>query len=265
MRPIVKQIALASIALPLMVSCVSSRKYEEALNREDQLTEENRALLSDLNRAKDNLAEYQSKLNKKEKESASLLTEKELELQERERKLEQLEALVREQKMAVQALHQEVCSALKCFTPDELKVDVRDGKLYVSMSEQLLFPSGSANVNDRGQEAVEMLSTVLKNSDLEIMIEGHTDNVPIKTDRFPDNWALSVARANAVTRLMVNSGIDPERVISSGRGEFAPIASNATAEGKQKNRRTEIVLAPRLDRLWKLTEAENINTTALSK
>lgn len=256
--PTLSLVLLASI---LMTSCVSSRKFEEAVNREKQMAAENMDLRADLDRAKTTI----KKLQGKEAQDQSLLTKKEQELAEREAKLQQLEALVNEQKMAVQALHQEVCSALKCFTPEELKVDVRDGKLYVSMSENLLFPSGSANVNQRGKEAVNMLSEVLKNSDLEIMVEGHTDDVPIHTAKFPDNWALSVARANAVTRLMTQSGIDPQRVISSGRGEYAPIASNETEAGRQANRRTEIVLAPRLDRLWKLTEADNLNAALIDK
>ncbi len=253
---------LASVlAVSFFSSCVSTRKYEEAINREQDMSAENLRLRADLDRAKNTI----ETLRGKEAEDQSLITKKERELAEREAKLQQLEALVNEQKMAVQALHQEVCSALKCFTPEELKVDVRDGKLYVSMSENLLFPSGSANVNQRGKEAVNMLSEVLKNSDLEIMVEGHTDDVPIHTRLYEDNWALSVARANAVTRLMTDANIDPQRVISSGRGEFAPIASNETEAGRQANRRTEIVLAPRLDRLWKLTETDNLNAALIQQ
>lgn len=253
-RNLIKLAAVALIA-PLAIGCVSRRNYDNLEAEYFILKEKNEVLKSELENTEDQLVT----VSKQQQQIEEVAIEKQQELMEREARLEQMEALVREQKQAVAALHQEVCSALKCFTPEELKIDVRNGKLYVSLSEQLLFPSGSANVNDRGEEAVTMLATVLKNSDLEIMVEGHTDDVPIKTARFKDNWALSVARANAVTRLFVGEGVDPQRVISCGRGEYMPIASNETAEGRQANRRTEIVLAPRLDRLWKLTEQEQLN------
>lgn len=103
-----------------------------------------------------------------------------------------------------------------------------------------------------------MLSEVLANSELKIMIEGHTDNVPISTNKYKDNWDLSVHRATSIVREMVAANIDPKRIIAAGQGEHKPVASNKTQEGKQQNRRTEIVLEPRLDQLWKLTEDENI-------
>jgi len=259
-KSVAKLVGMA-LVIPLAVGCVSKRNYNNVVAENYKLHEANKDLKEDLTDTKMKLSEVKENQAETKAKAETLLTAKEMELRERERKLEQMEALVQEQKNAVNALHQEVCSALKCFTPEELKIDVRNGKLYVSLSEQLLFPSGSASVNDRGEEAVTMLAAVLSNSDLEIMVEGHTDDVPINTAKFQDNWALSVARANAVTRLFVGEGVDPNRIISCGRGEFAPIASNETATGRQANRRTEIVLAPRLDRLWKLTEQEDLNAS----
>ncbi|TXC78605.1 OmpA family protein [Luteibaculum oceani] len=253
-KNIIKLAAVALIA-PMAIGCVSRRNYDNLEAEYLKVRDTNQELRSELETTEQQL----TAVSKQQQKIEEVAIEKQQELLDREARLEQMEALVREQKQAVAALHQEVCSALKCFTPDELKIDVRNGKLYVSLSEQLLFPSGSASVNNRGEEAVTMLAAVLKNSDLEIMVEGHTDDVPIKTARFQDNWALSVARANAVTRLFVEEGVDPQRVISCGRGEYMPIASNETAEGRQANRRTEIVLAPRLDRLWKLTEQDQLN------
>jgi len=107
-----------------------------------------------------------------------------------------------------------------------------------------------------------MLAAVLANSDLEIMVEGHTDPVPISTERNKDNWDLSAHRATSVTRIMTENGIPAERIIASGRGQFHPLASNETTTGRQLNRRTEIVLAPKLDKLWKLTEQEEIPSSA---
>jgi chemotaxis protein MotB len=116
-------------------------------------------------------------------------------------------------------------------------------------------------VNKRGKEAIGMLAAVLRNSDLEVMVEGHTDPVPINTSRNPDNWDLSVHRATSVTRIFTENGIPAQRIIASGRGPFHPVAENETSEGRQMNRRTEIVLAPKLDKLWKLTEQEEIKTS----
>ena len=185
-------------------------------------------------------------------------------LLDEQQKLQEMKALIDAQRNAIQNLKKEVCSALKCFTPDELTIEIREGKLYVSMSDKLLFPSGSDVVNSRGREAISMLAAVLENSDLEIMVEGHTDNVPIRTSRNRDNWDLSAHRATNVTRIFVENGIKAERIIASGRGEFHPLESNTNADGRQSNRRTEIVLSPKLDKLWKLTEqetttSENIN------
>lgn len=190
------------------------------------------------------------------------MSEKEKLLAEKENTLSELKEMITRERNAIQNLKKEVCDALKCYTPDELTIEVRDGKLYVSMSDKLLFPSGSDVVNPRGKEAVIMLADVLANSSMEIMVEGHTDNVPISNGRNRDNWDLSAHRATSVSRIMIENGIKPERIISSGRGEFHPVAGNETAEGKQKNRRTEIVLAPKLDKLWKLTENDNMSSSA---
>lgn len=251
----ITQIGVAIVASGLMLtSCVSSKKYNEALGSAENAESRYTALADDhknLQRAYDKLQEEKNTLAELTSEA---LLEKERELQEREKKVAELKAIQQAQRDAVAALKQEVCSALKCFTPDELQVDVRDGKLYVSMSDKLLFPSGSAQINSRGDSAIQMLSAVLGQSDLEIMIEGHTDDVPISTAKYKDNWDLSVHRATTVTRMMVDNGIDPQRIIAGGQGEYSPIASNETKEGRKKNRRTEIVLAPKLDKLWELTE-----------
>jgi chemotaxis protein MotB len=240
----------------LFTGCVSKKRYngemQTARSKQEKLEKE----LAD---AKANQSSTSSELEQKQKELAA----KEAMLKERETKLDQLRSAFSAEKDAVANLKQQVCSALKCFSPDELTVKMKDGKLYVSMSENLLFPSGSDAVNKRGNEAIEMLSAVLKSSDLEVMVEGHTDNVPISTTRYKDNWDLSVCRATSVSRLMIQNGIKPERVISCGRGQFYPLADNSSETGRQQNRRTEIVLAPKLDKLWKLTE-ESDNPSATS-
>jgi len=121
------------------------------------------------------------------------------------------------------------------------------------MSDKLLFKSGSASVESKGKEAIETLASVLqKNPDIDILIEGHTDNVPIKTANYKDNWDLSAARAIAIVRLLEAKNIDQKKLTAAGRGEFLPRASNETTEGKALNRRTEIILSPKLDELMEL-------------
>jgi chemotaxis protein MotB len=125
----------------------------------------------------------------------------------------------------------------------------------VSLQESLLFPSGSAVVNTKGKDALSKLADVLNaNPDISVDIEGHTDSIPI-TKSFQDNWALSVARAVSIVRILTNDyHVDPTRVIASGHSQYDPVDTNSTPEGRARNRRTEIILSPKLDELYKLLE-----------
>ena len=252
-----KIILFLSVIAVSLGSCVSSKKYKAEVSRNTELEKRNSELRSENSRLEGNVSQMKSTISSSERD----LNSKDRMLADEQKKMQDMKAMVDEQRNAIRKLKQEVCSALKCFTPDELSIDVRDGKLYVSMSDKLLFPSGSDVVNQRGKEAITMLAQVLKNSDLEVMVEGHTDPVPIHSERNHDNWDLSVHRATSVTRIFMDNGIPAQRIIASGRAQYHPLAENETAEGRQMNRRTEIVLAPKLDKLWKLTETEDISTT----
>jgi chemotaxis protein MotB len=175
-------------------------------------------------------------------------------LRQREERLRQLETALRQQDSVLNLLNASVKNALMGFSADELTVEMRGGKVYISLSDKLLFKSGSASVEEKGREALKKVAEVLnKNQDVSIAIEGHTDNVPVKTAVYHDNWDLSAARATNVVRLLTNEyGMDPKRLTASGKGEFFPVADNSTTEGKAKNRRTELVLSPKLDELMKL-------------
>ncbi|TAE46771.1 MAG: flagellar motor protein MotB [Bacteroidetes bacterium] len=179
------------------------------------------------------------------------------ELESREAKVNELSAIIRRQDSLSQALLGKVKNALVGFGQDELTVSMKEGKVYVSLSEQLLFQSGSADVNQKGRDALLKLAEVLnKNPDIQVFIEGHTDNVPIKTAVFKDNWDLSVLRATSVVRILLWGGkMDPKRLIPSGRSEYFPVASNEDKESRKLNRRTEIILSPKLDELMSLLES----------
>lgn len=176
-------------------------------------------------------------------------------LQQQQKKANDLQALLDQQKQAAQELKKKMADALTGFTANDLTITQKNGKVYVSLSENLLFPSGSAAVNDQGKAALLKLSEVLNlNPDIAVTIEGHTDSIPIRKS-YEDNWALSTARAASIVRILVNDyKVSPVRVIASGHSEYDPIDTNSTPEGRARNRRTEIILTPNLDALYKLIE-----------
>lgn len=195
------------------------------------------------------VAGLSSDLAAKQKE----LEDKENLLKNREERLKMLEDIVKRQDELMNALSNRVKDALMGFDADELTVEMRDGKVYVSMSDKLLFKSGSDAVEPKGQDALKKIAEVMnKNLDINMAIEGHTDSIPIKTNRFSDNWDLSVARATSVVRLLTSNGVSSKRLTASGKGEFNPVADNSTKEGRAKNRRTEIILSPKLNELMQL-------------
>ncbi|HPA35536.1 MAG TPA: OmpA family protein [Chitinophagales bacterium] len=180
------------------------------------------------------------------------------ELQEREKKIAELQQLLTEQKTKSEALKEAIKKALTDFSAGELSVYTKDGKVYVSMSDKLLFKSGSTTVESKGVEALGKLSEVLKkNADILITIEGHTDNVPYISSGglIKDNWDLSLMRSSSVLHILTDKyKVNPVQIIASGRGEFSPISSNATADGKARNRRTEIIITPKVDKLLQMME-----------
>lgn len=188
------------------------------------------------------------------KQKTEELNFKERLLQERERALNELRDVIARQDSITKRLNDIIRNALLGFNSDELSVEVKNGKVYVSMSDKLLFKSGSAAVETKGKEAIKVLAGVLdKNRDIDILIEGHTDNVPIKTAVYRDNWDLSVARATSIVRILTDDyKIEPTRLTASGKGEFSPRATNETPDGRALNRRTEIILSPKLEEIMQL-------------
>jgi chemotaxis protein MotB len=188
------------------------------------------------------------------RQKSNELTEKERLLLEREKVLADLQKRVAHQDSITRRLNDVLRNALLGFKSDELSVEIKNGKVYVSMSDNLLFRSGSAAVETKGREALKVLAGVLNNNpDINILVEGHTDNVPIRTAVFRDNWDLSVARATSIVRILTDDHkIVPQRLTASGKGEFAPRSGNDTPDGRASNRRTDIILSPRLDEIMQL-------------
>ncbi|WP_298238752.1 OmpA family protein [uncultured Algibacter sp.] len=207
-------------------------------------SKKNRELLAQLEAKEQALAAENARLEKLKKE-----------LEDRSNRVAELENVIASKDAAMTALKDAISRALTDFEGKGLTVEQRDGKVYVSMENKLLFSSGSWAVGSEGRRAVEQLGNVLgDNPDIAVLIEGHTDNVPYKgSGQLSGNWDLSTKRATAIVNILrENATINPENLTAAGRGEFAPIASNDTANGKAKNRRIEVILTPKLDELSKL-------------
>lgn len=205
----------------------------------------------DLAEQQERLLEIQESLKLQKAQNEALSTN----LEEREKKVQDLERILAEKENAVNELLTSVKQALLNFSGNELTVDVKNGKVYVSLAEKLLFQSGSIKVDPKGQMALTQLAEVLKSSpDINILVEGHTDDVPISTKAIKDNWDLSVLRATSIVRILTNGGVKTEQITAAGKGEFAPVTANSTTDGRQRNRRTEIILSPNLDELFSMLE-----------
>lgn len=210
---------------------------------------------------RDGIRNYQTLLNANKSERDQLsnqLNNKLKELSEREETIRQLRGVIDEQNARVKSLLDNVKSALTGFSSDELTVREEGGKVYVAMSDKLLFESGSATVNEMGKSALGKLAGVLnRQTDIDVFIEGHTDSVPIRTAVFKDNWDLSVIRATSVVRILTETyAVNPLQIQPCGRGEFKPVDTNKSTEGRARNRRTEIIIAPKLDKLYELISAQ---------
>ena len=202
-------------------------------------------------RKQDELKTLESKLNRQKDDLDALG----MELKKREARVNELEDILRKKDQAAADLRKKLSDALFNFENKGLTITQKNGKVYVSMDESLLFASGKTAVEAKGVEALKNVAKVLEqNPDINVVVEGHTDDVPMKgAGEVKDNWDLSVMRATSVTKIMLGSAkIDPKRITSAGRGEFFPLDASKTPEARKKNRRTEIILTPKLDELLKV-------------
>lgn len=185
------------------------------------------------------------------------LEEKEQELKLREEKVNELKRLIAEKENAMNNLKNSLKQALVGFEGNGLTVEQKNGKVYVSMENKLLFRSGSYNVDSRGKMAIQELTKVLaQNDNIDVLIEGHTDDVPYRgSGQLKDNWDLSVKRATSIVKIMLeNSSMSASRVTAAGRGKYLPVVANNSAENKAKNRRIEVILTPDLSNIEELLQ-----------
>ncbi|MGL5731731.1 MAG: OmpA family protein [Bacteroidales bacterium] len=275
-----KILFLSCLAALASTSCVSKKTFlasesarieaqnkNESLSRElglskssvDRLSKLMTQLAADTTELGKQVRSYQAMLSKnmsQQEKLDAMLQLKRSELDEREATINELQSMINAQNDRVMSLLQNVQDALLGFSNEELTVTQHNGKVYVAMSDKLLFQSGSARLDKRGIEALAKLAQVLNTqTDIDVYIEGHTDSKPINTVQFKDNWDLSVIRATSVVRILTKDyGVNPLQIVPSGRGEFSPVADNETADGRAKNRRTEIIMAPKLDKLFEILQ-----------
>lgn len=213
--------------------------------------EEIQAMLSEIQALQSELMQREDALFKAER----ALQDKQNQLELQNAKITELTALIEQQAAKMQDIKNKIQNALVGYEGDGLQIESRNGRIYVSLDEKLLFQSGKWNVDARGKKAIQQLSTVLAaNKDIDVLVEGHTDNVPYGGNgNIIDNWDLSVKRATAIVRILLeNKDLEASRVMAAGRGEFNPIDTANTKEARQKNRRTEIILTPKLTELLQL-------------
>jgi chemotaxis protein MotB len=242
-----------------------NRQYDNLQEAQDQLLSgnitETKKLLQELQNKQLGIIEQEDQLRKLEdnlRADQFKLDKYKTELDEKNARLVELEDILFKKDSVVNALKDKVSNALLGFTDMGLAVEMKNGKVYVSLDEELLFKSGSTVVDPKGVSALKKLAEVLEvNRDINITVEGHTDDVPyISSSTIQDNWDLSVKRATAIVRiLMKNSDIEGSRILAAGRSKYQPVINSKAPDARKKNRRTEIILTPKLDELFQILES----------
>lgn len=236
--------------------------FNEGLIKIENLEKEVSKLKKDTTLMAEELRDLQNSYNsmdanykKLKNNSSSEITKLSGDLAAREKRLKEVEEVLRKRDEATNALKEKLQQALLGFTKNGLTVEIKNGKVYVSLTDKLLFPSGSIIIDEKGKQALTQLANVLKQQpEINIAVEGHTDNQKINNlGQIKDNWDLSVLRATSVVRYLTeNEKVESVRMTATGKGEFQPLGTNANADGRSKNRRIEIVLSPKLDELYNL-------------
>ncbi|MFZ4739885.1 MAG: OmpA/MotB family protein [Bacteroidales bacterium] len=262
MKKSIRNLAFLSLIISLLItSCGPSKKLiqsEARVNKLQRDSSNTHNQLDDCNLQvkilKDEKSSLQDQNLMTQNDLKSLSAESKMTIADQAKRLKNFQDIIQSQKDVMDKLKNSIADALMNYKTDELSVYIKDGNVYVSLQEKLLFKSGSDVVDPKGKEALKMLAKVIKSTkDITVMIEGHTDNLAIKTNQFKDNWDLSTARATSIVRILtIDYGFDAARINASGRGKFHPLKTNESAEGRASNRRTEIILSPDLKEIYKL-------------
>jgi len=276
----------------IITSCVSKKKYLDIENRV-QLAQENEQLckndlktkqnenlilntklINEINRVNKlekqidyfkstntNLLDRLSDLSVVSKTGAESIKQSLEALNEQNRYIKDLTSSMQRKDSLNLVLVMNLKRALDDFDDDDINIEVKKGVVYVSISDRMLFKSGSYKISSRAEDVIGKIAKIINDhNELDILVEGHTDNVPIATDCISDNWDLSVKRATSIVRLMQTKfGVEPERMTAGGRSEYIPKSTNQTTEGRAINRRTEIVILPKLDQFFELLEPPKNN------
>lgn len=272
-----RKLFIAASALIMLTSCVSSKKYSalEAKQKETQdelnsatvklnsclqdkenVTKSLREQIADLRQTNRDLIDTQGNLTTLSTKGAENLERSLESMKEKDLQIKTFRDALNKKDSVTLALVTSLKGAIGNMDDEDIEINVEKGVVYVSISDKLLFNSGRWDVTNRAKEVLGKVALVVKNQpDIEFMVEGHTDDQPISTSVIQDNWDLSVKRATSVVRILQNEfNVPPERMVAAGRSYYIPIASNDTAEGRAKNRRTRIVVLPKLDQFYKMIE-----------
>jgi chemotaxis protein MotB len=280
-----KTLSLYILVLILLTSCVSQKKYtamqDRALNCENELISSKNqinlldaGLANEKNRSKSleqqmeyfkstntDLLARLSDLSVVSKSGAESIKKSLEALNEQNKYIKDLTSTMQRKDSINLVLVMNLKRSLDNFEDEDINIEVKKGVVYVSISDKMLFRSGSYNISNRAEEVIGKIAKIINDhKELDILVEGHTDNVPISTDCMTDNWDLSVKRATSIVRLMQTKfGVEPLRMTAGGRSEYLPKTTNSTVEGRAVNRRTEIIILPKLDQFFELLEPPTTN------
>lgn len=268
-----KLMIVSASALILLSSCVSQKKYAalEAKQKETQdmlnsatvklnaclaQSETMKEQITDLRSTNNSLINTQGNLTTLSAKGAENLEKSLEQMKEKDLQIKSFRDAINKKDSVTLALVTSLKGAIGNLNDEDIEINVEKGVVYVSISDKLLFNSGRWDVTSRAKEVLGKVATVVKNKpEIEFMVEGHTDSKPISTSVIEDNWDLSVKRATSVVRILQEEfGVPPERMVAAGRSYYVPLASNDTSEGRARNRRTRIVVLPKLDQFYKMIE-----------
>lgn len=254
MKSIINCLILLFVVVATLPSCVSSKKFDALMLEKDELSKsltDTRNKVEALSNEKDELQAMQSKLEDEKTSLSGKISKLQDDLSATKEDVNEVKKQVAEKEEALQKLKRRVSAAFTTYAESGLTVDDKDGKLYLSVPNKIMYKSGSTRINKDGRDVIKVLASKLKsNANLKLMVEGHTDRDPIQSVTYLNNWELSVARATRVVKNLIKEGVNPSQLVTMGQGDTMPSTADDTPESKAVNRRTEFVLIPDMMSLY---------------